>query len=52
MRKVKFTLSIGIVGAKQEETFEYDDDVSEDEIDDDYSDWVSNYIDGGWNDVK
>lgn len=32
MKKYKFTLSIGLVGCHREATFEFEDDVTEEEI--------------------
>lgn len=46
--RVKFTLSIGFATAKQQEIVEFDDDVSENEIEEAYEEWVSNFRDGGW----
>ncbi|MEH6978336.1 MULTISPECIES: DUF7167 family protein [Bacillus] len=54
--KVRFTLSIGYVGAKHDETFtlnelgyypETDKDV-EDFLEQKWKEWSANYIDGGW----
>lgn len=46
--KVTFTLSIGISNAYQEDTFDYDDDVSDKELEEDWQIWSNNYIDGGY----
>lgn len=45
---VKFTVSIGFVGARHTELFEFDDDTPEEEIEEMYLDWRNNYLDGGW----
>ena len=33
---------------KQEEVFEYDDDTTDDEIEDDFTAWVDNCLDAEW----
>lgn len=48
MRKIHFYLSIGYPTAKHEEIVEYDDNVTDDEINSDFSDWVNNYLDMEW----
>jgi hypothetical protein len=45
--KVTFTLSIGFQG-KHTDTFEYEDDVTDEELDRDWAEWSQNYIDGGF----
>ena len=45
--RVRFTLSIGYVPGR-EEIVELDDDWTNDEIEREYQDWVSEYLDGGW----
>jgi hypothetical protein len=45
--KVTFTLSIGYQG-QHKEVFEYDDDVTDEELDRDWIEWSQNYIDGGF----
>lgn len=47
MKKVRFTLSIGFACGEHEEIMEYEDDATDKEIDEDWSDWAWNYIDGG-----
>ncbi len=47
MVRYQFTLSIGFQGF-HEEMFEYDKEPSEEELQEDYNDWCSNYLDGGW----
>lgn len=46
--KVTFTLGIGFVGARHEEVIEFDDDTTDEELDEFWTDWSHNYIDGGW----
>ncbi|MCB5934479.1 hypothetical protein LI012_06380 [Caldibacillus thermoamylovorans] len=51
MRKVKFTVSIGLVGCRREDIFEFDCDITDEEIQQAYTDWMYEQIDGGWEDV-
>ena len=44
---VKFTLSIGYYNAKREEVFEVDDDMSDEELDQQWQEWAWEKIDGG-----
>lgn len=46
--KVKFSLGIGIHNATHKEEVELPDDYTEDQIEEVYLDWRSNYLDGGW----
>jgi len=46
--KVKMTLSIGYSNAGQEEIVEVDDDSTENDLAEDWQNWINNYIDGGW----
>ena len=52
MKRYEFTLSIGFAGAVRREVFEYEDDVTEDDLEVDYIEWRNNYLDGGWHEVK
>jgi len=52
MKKYKFTLSIGISNSKQEDVFEFDDDVTKEELEEWYIDWMNNNLDGGWHEVE
>lgn len=45
--KVEFSLSIGW-NNKQTEIVEYDDKMTDEELDAEWSTWSMNYIDGGW----
>jgi hypothetical protein len=46
--KVRFTLSIGYGNAGRQEDFDYPDGTPDEEIERDYQDWQSNFLDGGW----
>lgn len=48
MKRVKFSLSIGYANASHEEVFEFEDDATEKDIEEDYICWRDNYLDGGW----
>ena len=52
MKRVKFYCDIGYVGCEKEEIVEYEDDVSEKDIDADFQDWLWNNIDAGWYETK
>jgi hypothetical protein len=46
--KVKFTLSIGFAGGKHASVEEFDDDITDEELDEAYQEWCTNYLNGGW----
>ena len=46
--EVTFTLSIGFPTAKRVEVIEFDDDITEEELEEAWQDWANGYIDGGW----
>lgn len=46
MKEYKFTMSSGFVGTDREDFFEFDDDVTEKEIHDAWTNWVWEFIDG------
>ena len=45
--KVEFSLNMGW-NIKQTEIVEYDDDMTDEELDAEWSAWSANYIDGYW----
>lgn len=47
--RVKFSLGIGFVGATREEIFECEDDMTEEELNEQWEEWAWNYISGGVN---
>jgi hypothetical protein len=51
MRKVRFTVSMNLVGCKREEIVEFDDDLTDEEIQAEYEHWREEQLDGGWGDV-
>lgn len=52
MKKIEFYLGIGYANAEHIEILEFDDDVSEEEIDQTLEDWSNNYIEISWNEVE
>jgi len=46
--KVKMTLSIGFPVATRKEIIELDDDMTDDELHEEWELWSNNYIDGGF----
>ena len=51
MRKVRFTLSMNLVGCKREEVMEFDDDMTDEEIQEQYEQWREEQLDGGWEEI-
>lgn len=52
MKKYHFYLGTGFTGATHEEEFEFDDNVSEEEVEETYEDWKNNILECGWWEVK
>jgi hypothetical protein len=52
VRKIEFTISLGLVGCKRNEVIEFDDDTTDEEIQQAYTDWMYDQIDGGWEDIE
>ncbi len=52
MRKVKFYLGTGFSGASHEEIMEYEDDVTDEEISEDFEDWKNDRLDTSWRDLE
>ncbi len=48
MKRVRYTLSIGFVGAEHRDVFDWPDEATDEEINEDYQQWCQNYMDGGW----
>lgn len=48
MKKIKFYLGTGYAGCSYEEIFEYEGDVSEEEINDDFELWKNDKLDALW----
>lgn len=45
--KVEFRINAGM-GIVDTEIIEYDDDITDKELSDEWNTWSMNYIDGGW----
>lgn len=52
MRKIKFYLSIGYAGADYDEIMEFPDNMTDEEIDECFHEWVNGYIDAEWYKVE
>lgn len=52
MRKIKFFLGIGYPGVVQEEIVEYEDNVTDEEINNDFQEWKIGYLDDNWWEVE
>jgi hypothetical protein len=52
MKRIHFSLSIGYPTAKHEDVFEFEDDITDAELDEAYQEWCQNYLDGGWRIAK
>jgi hypothetical protein len=50
VKRIRFFLDVGMQGAKQEEIVEFDDDATDEEIKEAFTDWMSNF-DSGWHEV-
>ena len=46
--KLKFRVSTGYVGSDYEQIIEYPDDITNEEIEEDFNVWVWEHIDCGW----
>lgn len=46
--KVEFYAAMGYAGCKIKETVEYENDVSDDELQEDFEEWLSGKIDSGF----
>lgn len=51
MRKIKFYLGTGFSGCDYEETFEFSDDCTDEEIQEEYNDWANNCLDQSWHEI-
>lgn len=52
MKKIKFYLDTGFAGCSHEEVFEYEDNVSEEEINEDFEMWKNDRLDASWWEVE
>lgn len=52
MKNIKFAMETDLVGCGSEEIFEFDDDVTDEEIEEELKDWVWNQIDAWYEEVE
>lgn len=52
MKKIKFAIGIGLVGCTQERVYEYPDNVTEEQLEDDFKDWVYDHLDAWYEEVN
>jgi len=52
MKNYKFTMSDGFVGTDREDFIEFEDNVTEEEVQQAWQDWVWNFIEGGYDVVE
>jgi len=51
MRRIHFHIGTGYAGADYDEIFEFEDDVTDKEIDEAFREWESNCINAEWYDA-
>lgn len=51
-KKYRFCFGIGYVGADHEEIVELPEDMTEDEVEEEFKEWVWNHINGYWEVVE
>lgn len=49
--KVEFRISAGI-GLTDSQILEFDDGITDEELNDEWNSWSMNYIDGGWDKLE
>ena len=49
MKKVRAFVGVGLVGCIREEEFEFEDDTTDEEIEEEIKEWIWTYVDYGWN---
>ena len=52
MKKYRAFMSIGFPTAKREEEFEFEDDATEAEIEQEVRDWMENYLEWGFYEIE
>lgn len=52
MKKIKFSIGIGYFGCTQERVYEYPDNVTEEQLEDDFKDWVYDHLDAWYEEVN
>ena len=52
MKKIKFYLGIGYSGATHEEVVEYEENTTDEKIEEDFQEWENGYIDSNWSEAE
>lgn len=52
MKKYRFYLDIGYVGANHQAEIEVEDDCTEEELEDMFQGWMYNYLDAGYEEIE
>lgn len=52
MKIYRAYLSIGFANATREEEFEFEDDATEQEIEEEVRDWMHNYLEWGFHEIE
>lgn len=52
MRKIKAHCGIGYAGAEYKEEFEFDDDTTDDEIENEIYNWAEQFLETWWEEVE
>lgn len=52
MKRIEFYLGIGYPGAEHKEMVEFDDNATDEEIEECFEDWKNDYIDAGWQEAE
>lgn len=52
MRRVKFCLETGFAGCSHEEIMEFEDNTTDEEIEECYEDWKNNKLSCSWWDIE
>lgn len=47
--KVEFYLGIGYAGAEHREIIDFPDEYTEQDIEEEFNDWMNNYLECAWN---
>lgn len=52
MKKIKFCLGVGLFGCTKEGVYEYPDDITAEQLEDDFKDWVCDHLDAWYEEVE
>ena len=51
MKYIKFYASLGYCNADEEDIIKYENDITNQEIEDDWKEWINGVLDSGWYEV-